>query len=218
MVRAAMDTANTAPFHTLDPIRGDLIGAVLEANLAPESPELWSEVVALDPERAHRLGKGSDAKTRGDVEVDDATLTFLIGLERREDGTRLEVADDRHTERFGRFPSSDGSLLTYLQNWMRPTRGHEAAFEDLMTLVTKIAEGIDLDHPTSSEGPGGLRLHGWLDAAEVKDLRLALMGRGWTVAGDEPLDGGLRDAVKHLTAMLRGAERRGVGLLHRSHA
>ena len=35
--------------------------------------------------------------------MDDATLTFLLGLERRHDGTRLEVADDRH-ERFGRFP------------------------------------------------------------------------------------------------------------------
>ena len=32
-----MDTASTAPFHTLDPIRGDLIEAVLDAIDAPNS-------------------------------------------------------------------------------------------------------------------------------------------------------------------------------------
>lgn len=213
-----MDTANTAPFHTLDPIRGDMIEAVLEANEDPASTDAWSEVIGLDPARAERLGEDASAHSRGDIRMDDATLTFLLGLERRGDGTRLEVADDRHTERFGRFPSGDGSLLTYLQTWMRPTRGMEAAYEDIMGLIDKLAMGIDQDHPSASEGPGGLRLHGWLDAAEIKDLRVGLMGRGWTVAGDEPLDGGLRDAVKHLGAMLRGAERRGVGLLHRSHA
>ncbi len=213
-----MDTANTAPFHTLDPIRGDLIEAVLEANEDPASNAAWSEVIGLDPSRTGRLGADASANSRSDVGIDDATLAFLLSLERRDDGTRLEVADDRHTERFGRFPSGDGSLLTYLQTWMRPTRGMEAAYEDLMSLIDKLAMGIDQDHPSASEGPGGLRLHGWLDASEIKDLRVGLMGRGWTVAGDEPLDGGLRDAVKHLGAMLRGAERRGVGLLHRSHA
>jgi hypothetical protein len=213
-----MDTASTAPFHTLDPIRGDLIEAVLEAIHAPTSTEAWEEVIALDPARKDRLGDASTASCRADVGMDDATLTFLLGLERRQDGTRLEVADDRHTERFGRFPSGDGSLLTYLQTWMRPTQGHEGAFDDLFNLIEQLAMGIDQDHPSASEGAGGLRLHGWLDGAEVKDLRVGLMGRGWTVAADEPLDGGLRDAVKHLAAMLRGAERRGVGLLHRSHA
>ena len=213
-----MDTASTAPFHTLDPIRGDLIEAVLEAIDAPISTDAWQGVIALDPSRKDRLGDASDASCRADVPVDDATLTFLLGLERRHDGTRLEVADDRHTERFGRFPSGDGSLLTYLQAWMRPTKGHEDAFDDLFNLIEKLAMGIDHDHPNASEGPGGLRLHGWLDVADIKDLRVGLMGRSWTVAADEPLDGGLRDAVKHLGAMLRGAERRGVGLLHRSHA
>lgn len=213
-----MDTANTAPFHTLDPIRGDLVEAVLEANEDPDSNDAWSGVIGLDPARTGRLGGDASATCRGDVGMDDATLTFLISLERRADGTRLDVADDKHTERFGRFPSGDGSLLTYLQTWMRPTRGMEAAYGDLIGLIDKLAMGIDQDHPSASEGMGGLRLHGWLDVTEIKDLRVALMGRGWTVAGDEPLDGGLRDAVKHLGAMLRGAERRGVGLLHRSHA
>ncbi len=213
-----MDTANTAPFHTLDPIRGDVMEAVFEASQEPNSKQAWSKMLDLDPTRSNRLGADAAATCRADVSIDDATLVFLLGLERREDGTRLEVADDRHTERFGRFPSGDGSLLTYLLDWMRPTRGHEGAFDNLFTLVRKLAEGIDEAHPNASEGPGGLRLHGWLDVGEIKDLRVGLMGRGWTVAGDEPLDGGLRDAVKHLAAMLRGAERRRVGLLHRSHA
>ena len=44
-----MDTANTAPFHTLDPIRGDLIEAVLDANHEPDATDAWMEVIALDP-------------------------------------------------------------------------------------------------------------------------------------------------------------------------
>ena len=213
-----METASTAPFHTLDPISGDLIEAVLDAIQEPNSTEAWHRVIDLDEARKDRLGDAAAATCRADVPMDDATLTFLLGLERRPDGTRLEVADDRHTERFGRFPSGDGSLLTYLQSWMRPTKGHEDAYDDLFNLIDKLAMGIDKHHPSASEGPGGLRLHGWLDVAEIKDLRVGLMGRSWTVAADEPLDGGLRDAVKHLGAMLRGAERRSVGLLHRSHA
>ncbi|MGB2507809.1 MAG: hypothetical protein ACPIFP_08825 [Candidatus Poseidoniaceae archaeon] len=213
-----MDTANTAPFHTLDPIRGDLIEAVLEANETPSSEAAWEGLIGLDPARKERLGDAAGASRREEIPMDDATLTFVLSLERRPDGTRLEVADDRHTERFGRFPSGNGSLLTYLQTWMRPTPGQEHAFDDVMHLIDKLAMGIDQEHPSASEGHGGLRLHGWLDRAEIKDLRVGLMGRGWTVAADEPLDGGLRDAVKHLGAMLRGAERRGVGLLHRSHA
>ena len=35
--------------------------------------------------------------------------------------------------------------------------------------------------------------------------------------GDEPLDGGVRDIVKHLSTILKAAERNGVGIVMRSH-
>ena len=40
----------------------------------------------------------------------------------------------------------------------------------------------------------------------------------WGVASDEPLDGGVRDIIKHVVAILRSAERNQVGLMLRSHS
>jgi hypothetical protein len=44
-----------------------------------------------------------------------------------------------------------------------------------------------------------------------------LLGSGWMVSREEPLDGGVREAVRHLNALLMAAERRGAGLIHRQH-
>ena len=52
-----------------------------------------------------------------------------------------------------------------------------------------------------------MNILGFLDLSEVIELRRLLSGRNWSVASDEPLDGGVRDAIKHLLAMLRAAER-----------
>ena len=46
-----MDTASTAPFHTLTRSEGDLIEAVLEAIDAPNSTDAWQGVIGLDPSR-----------------------------------------------------------------------------------------------------------------------------------------------------------------------
>ena len=61
-------------------------------------------------------------------------------------------------------------------------------------------------------------IRGYLSAEEVRILRLGLAGRGWSVTADEPLDGGMRDASKHLIAVLRAAERRDVGVFLRAHS
>ena len=58
---------------------------------------------------------------------------------------------------------------------------------------------------------------GVLTAEEVKTLRSTLLGGGWTVAKDEPIDGGVRDAIRHLNALLLAAERKDAGLIHRMH-
>jgi hypothetical protein len=67
-------------------------------------------------------------------------------------------------------------------------------------------------------GQGGLNIVGFLTFEEVKTLRSTLLGSGWSVSRDEPIDGGVRDAIRHLNALLIAAERRGAGLIHRMHA
>jgi len=205
----------TAPFHTLDPVDSAVLDKALDLLAAPASERAWNSFFADHPVLQNRLGSTS---TDALIELDDATVLFLLARQRMEDGSRLEVADGRHIERFGRFPSEDGCLLTYLLAWMRPTQGLEVEHDHLASLLLRLSQGIDNDHPNAAEGAGGLRLHGWLSTDDVRDLRTLLMGRCWTVSAEEPLDGGMRDAVMHLTALLRGAERRRVGLLHRSHA
>ena len=62
-----------------------------------------------------------------------------------------------------------------------------------------------------------MNILGFLSLEEVIEMRKMLAGRNWSVASDEPLDGGVRDAIKHLIAMLRAAERIDSGILHRAH-
>ena len=68
------------------------------------------------------------------------------------------------------------------------------------------------------DGKAGLNIMGFLTSEEVMTLRSSLLGGGWTVAKDEPIDGGIRDAMRHLNALLLAAERHGAGLIHRMHA
>ena len=51
----------------------------------------------------------------------------------------------------------------------------------------------------------------------MRELRKKLATRVWTASYEEPLDGGVADVTKHFTTLLRAAERRGVGLVHRTH-
>ena len=69
-----------------------------------------------------------------------------------------------------------------------------------------------------TNGLGGLQICGLLDMNEVHQLRKYFTGRVWSVSADEPLDGGVRDAIKHLVLILKSAERSGVGVMLRSHA
>jgi hypothetical protein len=64
----------------------------------------------------------------------------------------------------------------------------------------------------------GLHICGILDMNEAHQLRKFFTGRMWSVSAEEPLDGGVRDAIKHLVQILKSAERRGVGVMLRSHA
>ena len=62
-----------------------------------------------------------------------------------------------------------------------------------------------------------MNILGFLNLAEVTELKRLISGRNWSVASDEPLDGGVRDAIKHLLAMLKAAERIDSGVIYRAH-
>ncbi len=64
----------------------------------------------------------------------------------------------------------------------------------------------------------GIELLGWLDSADVTELRKEIEQGGWKVKSDEPLDGGVQDAVRHLLVFLRSASRRRCGILMRRHS
>ncbi|MDG1549870.1 MAG: hypothetical protein P8Q94_07470, partial [Candidatus Poseidoniaceae archaeon] len=74
------------------------------------------------------------------------------------------------------------------------------------------------DSPRYDGGRGGMNILGFLSFEEVVELRKLLGGRNWSVASDEPLDGGVRDAIKHLLSMIKAAERRDSGVMHRAHS
>jgi hypothetical protein len=44
-----------------------------------------------------------------------------------------------------------------------------------------------------------------------------LLGTGWMVSLEEPLDARVRDAVRHLSALLLAAKRNSAGLIHQVH-
>jgi hypothetical protein len=69
-----------------------------------------------------------------------------------------------------------------------------------------------------SEGAGGIELLGWLDSADVRDLRKEIERGGWSVKSDEPLDGGVQDAFRHLLVFLRSASKRKCGIMMRRHS
>jgi hypothetical protein len=62
-----------------------------------------------------------------------------------------------------------------------------------------------------------MNIKGFLNNEQVKELRLALSGRSWSVTAEEAIDGGMRDVSRNLIAILRAAERRDVGVFMRSH-
>ena len=201
----------TSPFLTLDainPIRFSKMVAVLKGS------QEWSEIVDDDLEKRLRSQGLDDISNRNAIPWDDATLLFTAcaDLGMRGEGAKLQASISN--ERFGRFPYGDGSPLSYLVQWMRPSSEDSGSLQTILSHINSLQNRIP---ERMKKGSNGLELRGWLDGEEIKQLRLAITSRRWTPAADEPLDGGCHDAAKHLLALLRAAEKRRVGVLLRAH-
>ena len=202
----------TSSFHTFDPIRlspesligpinesmngrhGDLLGLVEGYNVLPELKE----------------GEPSP--------IDRATSLFISALDWQDGDDAPRSLDGGHSrERLGRFPSNDGNAIEYLIEYSIGRKDDTS----LHALLGKLGRGLSDGGGGKSGfglGSGGIELLGWLEVSDVLDLRKEIERGGWSVKSDEPLDGGVQDAFRHLLVFLRSASKRKCGILMRRHS
>ena len=120
-------------------------------------------------------------------------------------------------ERLGRFPSNDGNAIEYLIEYT-VERKEETVLHALLGKLGRGLTGLGSGKTGFSEGTGGIELLGWLEVSDVLDLRKEIERGGWSVKSDEPLDGGVQDALRHLLVFLRSASKRKCGILMRRHS
>ena len=111
-------------------------------------------------------------------------------------------------------PWGDGSLINYMHEFIRPNANRPNAkgsdgYETIVRLLEILSQRCgpsNLGHDGYQNGKAGLDIRGFLDSEQVRDLRLALSGRSWSVTAEEAIDGGMRDVSRNLIAILRAAE------------
>ena len=200
-----------SPFYTFEPIRHDLLDLIplIQSSQGGDHTEIKS----LDSVPSSIL----DLEEGNKPSIDPAMMLFLCSVAWKGDGEMPEPLDRGVSrERIGRFPIEGGNAIEYLLN-----HTIEKSEENLHDLLAKLTLGLDeefLGEGGFSSGLGGLELCGWLDSRDVTNLRRAIQKGKWTVNPSEPLDGGVADAFRHLTIILRGAEKRKCGILMRRHS
>ena len=221
--------ASTTAFFTLDAFDGDLASplmAAIEQAMNGDEQE-WNNLVEAQPTLKERLiQQGIETPSSfATIRWDPAMILFTSCVELTNDGRPLPLGETMTRERFGRFPYGDGSALGYLLEFMRPNRSitdhdGESIYDGLVQLLEQLAHGCEEQqrgHQRFEDGFGGMQIHGFLRAEEVRQLRKNLASRAWTASYEEPLDGGVADVAKHFTTLLKAAERRRVGLALRTH-
>ena len=220
-------SGTTTAFYTLHSCDGDIAMAISEILRlgTEEKNEEWQLLLESRPSLKSRLSDQGLAEPFALEQItwDDAMLLFLCSINIDEEGKPMAIGESLKRERFGRFPYGNGSSVDYLLEFLRPNsrvNDNGKMFSRMIDLLKKMSSfnhGEDYSFARFDGGSGGMNILGFLSLEEVIEMRKMLAGRNWSVASDEPLDGGVRDAIKHLTAMLRAAERIDSGILHRAH-
>ena len=218
------NNASTTAFYTLDGCHASLVSDVFLAlsSWNQNSHQEWSNVIKHPRIQERLKSQGIDVfQTRDDIQWDDPTLLFTLTRMLDSDSIPIMLGEDKNRERFGRFPHSTGSAIRYIRENVRQVGPQSnEMYEDLLTHLDYLLTRCDAHHVGNERfmiGQAGLNIMGFLSGEEVKILRSSLLGGGWTVARDEPIDGGVRDAIRHLSPLLLAAERNNAGLIHRKH-
>ena len=199
-----------SPFHTFEPLQHDPLDLIPSIQCSQGGDH--SEIKSLEgvPSSIIELDEGENPP------IDPAMMLFLCSVAWKEDGGIPEPLDRGVSrDRIGRFPIEGGNAIEYLLN-----HTIEKTDDGLHDLLAKLTLGLDeefLGEGGFSSGKGGLELCGWLDKKDVTNLRRAIQKGKWAVDPSEPIDGGVADAFRHLTIILRGAEKRRCGILMRKH-
>ena len=220
-------SGTTTAFYTLHSCDGEIALQIAEVlSLGDnEKCQSWIKLIQENPSLEQRLtDQGiSQPSNLNSISWDDSMILFLCSINVDEDGKPMGIGESLKREKFGRFPFDDGSLTNYLIEFIRPNvrvSNSNEVFEKILKLLRKLSsfnKKGDYTNPRFNGGMGGMNILGFLSLEEVIEIRRLLSGRNWSVASDEPLDGGVRDAIKHLLAMLRAAERIDSGVMHRAH-
>ena len=198
-------------FHTFDPIRNrpDSIVNGIISSMSGNHGELILSAAGI--EEVAGLKDGEEAP------FDKGTLLFISVLDWQDDWSVPRSLDGGHSrERLGRFPSDDGNAIEYLLRYTK-----EGGGSDLHRLLEKLCRGLNEDsfgHSGFNEGSGGIEMLGWLDGEDISKIRREIEKGAWSVKSDEPLDGGVQDAFRHLLVFLRSAVKRKCGILMRRHS
>jgi len=218
------NNASTTAFYTLDGCHANLVTEVFDALLSwnQDILDAWKNIVEHPRIQERLKSQGIDQfESRNDIQWDDPTLLFTLTRMLDSDSIPIMLGEDKNRERFGRFPHSTGSALQYIRENVRQVGSQSnEMYDDLLTHLDFLLTRCDVDQVGDArfmQGQAGLNIMGFLSGDEVKILRTSLLGGGWTVARDEPIDGGVRDAIRHLSPLLLAAERNNAGLIHRKH-
>ena len=217
----------TTSFFTLDACDGELATEIMNV-LSLEDDKIddsWKQLVSNYPNMQTRLvSQGIETpEIRKSINWDDAMILFTCSLELNNQDRPIQLGEQLSKERFGRFPWGNGSATKYLIEFLRPNNSvsSKESYEGMMKLIIKLDSFCQTEpygDQKYANGLGGLNICGILDKKEAFELRKYLTGRMWSVSAEEPLDGGVRDAIKHLVLILKSAERRSVGVMLRSHS
>lgn len=216
--------SSTTAFYTLDGCVSENLDETFQALLEVRkgNNQFWQNLVAREGIYTRLRDQGlEDLENRDEIPWDDATLLFTSVRMLNRDSTPIMLGENKNRERFGRFPHHTGSSLQYILDNIVPIPSQsEGLYSDLvdhLQYLTERCSEMNTGHKEFQEGKAGLIILGYITLEEVKSLRSMLLGTGWMVSREEPLDGGVRDAVRHLNALLMAAERRSAGLIHRQH-
>jgi hypothetical protein len=198
-------------FYTFDPIKHDVISLIepILSSIGGDHEEL--KKIIPNSNEIISLKEGHESP------YDHATTLFLTALDWNEGGeTPIPLDKGITRDRIGRFPSDSGNAIEYILEFTREKEG-EIYFHELLIKLTNGLSPENLGEEGFDKGFAGMELLGWLNYEEVKILLVSMQSGKWSIKSNETIDGGVRDSLRHLMALLKAASRRKCGIMMRKH-